>query len=97
MQKSYLQKLTKLTKTNQVIVLPLIVFCSLYTQLFSSSPDKTFLDRDVEYPDTILYKVVLHIKFLLHGMYCLDSVLIASYYDHIFIYIYDHIACVAHM
>ena len=37
-----------------------------------------FLDRDIEYTDTALYKVVLHIIFLLHGMYCLDSVQIAS-------------------
>ena len=39
----------------------------------------SFLDRDIEYTDTTLYKVVLQIIFLLHGMYCLDSVLIASH------------------
>ena len=27
-----------------------------------------FLDRDIEYTDTTLYKVVLHIIFLLHGV-----------------------------
>ena len=53
-------------------------FC-LYTCSFALSADKTFLDKDIEYTDTTLYNVVLHIIFLLHGMYCLDSVLIVSY------------------
>ena len=60
-----------------VIRLDFKVTFVLYTCSFAFA-DKTFLDKDIEYTDTTLYKLVLQIIFLLHGMYCLDSVLIAS-------------------